>query len=244
MLFQCKENLEDLFIFGLLYQLEQEKLEAFFGYYLSQEVKENCTPQVLKENNMSFLCDNHMFFESLTQNCKLQHLNLRLTFLSRNNMKLLCNALCQEECNLEKLVAASFPLITVRSLLYLTSSKTLKHLNVSSINLDKGMYSLCKALCHPDCSLKHAVLSKCSLSEQCWDYLSDVLNHYVGGIVSTPLATPKTWLKSSAETKSWEVSRFPTIREKTLVSKLLALENSVSSTEFKTEIQVQSIMMV
>lgn len=39
----------------------------------------------------------------------------------------------------------------------LISSKMLKHLKLSSNNLDKGISSLSKALCHPDCVLKNLV---------------------------------------------------------------------------------------
>lgn len=39
----------------------------------------------------------------------------------------------------------------------LTNSKTLDHLNIASNSLDKGVSSLCKALCHPDSVLKYLV---------------------------------------------------------------------------------------
>lgn len=39
----------------------------------------------------------------------------------------------------------------------LTNSKTLDHLNISSNSLEKGVSSLCKALCQPDCVLKYLV---------------------------------------------------------------------------------------
>ncbi|KAK7804026.1 hypothetical protein U0070_008207 [Myodes glareolus] len=248
------------FIFGLLHQSEQEKLEAFFGYQLSQEVKQklyrcletvsanedlqeqvdsmklfyclfemddeafavqvmNFLQQVkfvvkdfsdlmvaayclkycstLKKlsfsmqdvlqfeqehsymvNNVSFLCNNYMFFELLAQNRNLRYLNLSLTTLSHSDVKLLCEVLNREECNVEKLLVAGCQLSPEDCKLLasvLTNSKTLDHLNIASNSLDKGVSSLCKALCHPDCVLKYLVLANCSLSEQCWDYLSDVL---------------------------------------------------------------------
>lgn len=59
------------------------KLVFFFLLVLYNHLRHpSCTPQVLKEINRSFLCDNHMFFEPLTQNSKLQYLNLSITFLS------------------------------------------------------------------------------------------------------------------------------------------------------------------
>ncbi|XP_036031659.1 NACHT, LRR and PYD domains-containing protein 4 isoform X1 [Onychomys torridus] len=138
----------------------------------------NCTPQVLEVNNVSFLCDNYLFFDLLTQNRNLQHLNLSLTFLSHLDVKLLCDVLSQTECNIEKLLVAGCQLSPDDCKIFasiLISSKTLRHLNITSNSLDKGIYSMCKALCHPDCVLKHLVLANCFLGEQCWDYLSDVL---------------------------------------------------------------------
>lgn len=53
---------------------------------------------------MSFLCNNYMFFELLMQNRNLRYLNLSLTTLSHSDVKLLCEVLNQEECNIEKLL--------------------------------------------------------------------------------------------------------------------------------------------
>ncbi|XP_076783543.1 NACHT, LRR and PYD domains-containing protein 4A-like isoform X1 [Arvicanthis niloticus] len=136
----------------------------------------NSNLKVLMVNNV-FLCEKYFFFE-LIHYCNLQYLNLSLTFLSHSDVKLLCDVLNQAECNIEKLVVAACNLLPDDCKMFasvLISSKTLKHLNLSSNNLDKGISSLCKALCHPDCILKHLVLANCSLSEQCWDCLSEVL---------------------------------------------------------------------
>jgi hypothetical protein len=54
-------------------------------------------------NNVTLLCDNRLLFE-LIQNQRLQLLNLSLTFLSHNDVKLLCDVLNQAECNIEKLM--------------------------------------------------------------------------------------------------------------------------------------------
>ncbi|XP_032752170.1 NACHT, LRR and PYD domains-containing protein 4A-like isoform X1 [Rattus rattus] len=135
----------------------------------------NGTLKVLEENNVFFLCEKYLFFE-LIQNCSLQHLNLNLTFLSHSDVKLLCDVLNQAECNIEKLEVAACNLSPDDCKMFasiLISSKTLKQLNLSSNILGKGISSLCKSLCHPDCILEHLVLAKCSLSDQCWDYLSD-----------------------------------------------------------------------
>lgn len=45
-----------------------------------------------------------MFFEMLAQNYNLRYLNLSLTILSHNDVKLLCEVLNREECIVEKLL--------------------------------------------------------------------------------------------------------------------------------------------
>ncbi|XP_060231614.1 NACHT, LRR and PYD domains-containing protein 4C isoform X1 [Meriones unguiculatus] len=138
----------------------------------------SCNLQVLEVNSVSFLCDTHLFFELINQSRSLLHLDLSLTFLSETDVKLLCDVLNQAECNIKNLRVAGCHLSPDVCKIFasiLISSKTLTHLNIACNNLDKGMHSLCKALCHPDCVLKELVLANCSLSEQCWDYLSDVL---------------------------------------------------------------------
>ncbi|CAH7404008.1 Nlrp4c [Phodopus roborovskii] len=138
----------------------------------------SCTPHILEVNNVSFSCDNHLFFELLNQKQSLRHLDLSLTSLSRSDVKVLCDMLNQDECNIEKLLVAGCQLSPDDCKNFasiLISSKKLTHLNVACNSLDKGIHLLCKALCHPDCVLKNLVLANCSLSEKCWDYLSDVL---------------------------------------------------------------------
>ncbi|XP_038196035.1 NACHT, LRR and PYD domains-containing protein 4 [Arvicola amphibius] len=64
----------------------------------------SCTPQILEVNNVTFLCSNYMFFELLAQNHNLRYLNLSLTTLSHDDVKLLCEVLNREECNIVKLL--------------------------------------------------------------------------------------------------------------------------------------------
>lgn len=56
-----------------------------------------------------------------------------------------------EKCNLLPDDCQNFAFI-------LMNSKTLKILNLACNNLDKGIYPLCKALCHPNCILENLVL--------------------------------------------------------------------------------------
>ncbi|XP_032752173.1 NACHT, LRR and PYD domains-containing protein 4A-like isoform X2 [Rattus rattus] len=131
----------------------------------------------LVANNVHFFGDNHMFFE-LIQNHNLQYLDLSCSSLSPNGVKLLFGVLNQAECNIEQLMVAHCKLSPDDCKVFgsiLMSSKTLKILNLASNNLNQGISSLCEGLCHPNCVLEYLVLANCSLSEQCWDYLSDVL---------------------------------------------------------------------
>ncbi|XP_076783506.1 NACHT, LRR and PYD domains-containing protein 4A-like [Arvicanthis niloticus] len=57
----------------------------------------------LMVNNVTFFGDVFMFFE-LIQNCSLEYLNLSRSFLSHNEVKLLCEILIKEECNIKELV--------------------------------------------------------------------------------------------------------------------------------------------
>ncbi|KAM7340368.1 hypothetical protein ACRRTK_000983 [Alexandromys fortis] len=152
--------------------------ESAFSVLYDHLKHPSCTPQILEVNNVSFLCNNYMFFEMLAQNYNLRYLNLSFTILSHNDVKLLCEVLNREECIVEKLLVAGCQLSSEDCKIFasiLTNSKTLDHLNIASNSLEKGVSSLCKALCQPECVLKYLVLANCSLSEQCWDYLSDVL---------------------------------------------------------------------
>ena len=56
-----------------------------------------------RANKVYFFGDNHMLFE-LIQNYSLQYLDLSCSFLSHNEVKLLCDILNQAECNIEKLM--------------------------------------------------------------------------------------------------------------------------------------------
>ena len=58
---------------------------------------------ICRANNVSFFGGEHMFFE-LIQNCSLEYLNLSRSFLSHNEVKILCDILIQTECHMDQLV--------------------------------------------------------------------------------------------------------------------------------------------
>ncbi|EGW09606.1 NACHT, LRR and PYD domains-containing protein 4C [Cricetulus griseus] len=118
----------------------------------------SCAPRKFLVNNVSFLCNNQLFFELLTQNHNLHHLDLSLTSLSRSDVKLLCEVLNQKGCHIEELLLASCSL-SKQCWNYLSDvlkrNKTLSHLDVSSNDLqDEGLKVLCQALSLPDSALK------------------------------------------------------------------------------------------
>ncbi|XP_032746604.1 NACHT, LRR and PYD domains-containing protein 4A-like isoform X2 [Rattus rattus] len=159
-------------------QIKQTGLsDPAFSVFYNHWKNRTCTIKILKANMVSFLCEKHLFFEFI-QDHNLQYLDFSFTCLSHINVELLCDVLNQAECNVEKLVVEQCNLSPddcQNFAFVLMNSKTLKILNLACNNLDKGIYSLCKALCHPNCILENLVLDNCSLSEQCWDYLSDAL---------------------------------------------------------------------
>ncbi|XP_008844854.2 NACHT, LRR and PYD domains-containing protein 4 [Nannospalax galili] len=152
--------------------------ESAFMILYNQLRHPNCPLQVLEINNVSFFCDNHLFFEVFLQNPNLKHLNLSLTVLSHSDVKLLCDVLNHPESNIEKLLLTDCNLSSSDFEIFapvLISNKTLKHLNIGSNHLDKGIQSLCQSLCSQNCILKFLVLANCHLSDNSWGYIREVL---------------------------------------------------------------------
>ncbi|XP_052036302.1 NACHT, LRR and PYD domains-containing protein 4 isoform X2 [Apodemus sylvaticus] len=140
----------------------------------------SCTLKVLAVNNVTFLCDNHLFFELIQSQC-LQHLNLSLTFLSHSDVKMLCDVLNQAECNIEKLMLANCSL-SEQCWDYLSEilrrNKTLNHLDISSNDLkDEGLKVLCRALTLPDSVLTSLRLEACALTGACCEDLASTFTH-------------------------------------------------------------------
>ncbi|XP_019294705.2 NACHT, LRR and PYD domains-containing protein 4 [Panthera pardus] len=138
----------------------------------------SCHLQKLQMNNVTFAGDRWLFFEVLTHSPDLKYLNLSGTTLSRNDVKLLCNALNNPMCNVEELLLANCHLSADDCEAFtcvLNSSKKLKLLNVSYNYLDQGVPLLCEALQRPDCGLEGLILGYCYLTEHSWKYLYNVL---------------------------------------------------------------------
>ncbi|EPY86614.1 hypothetical protein CB1_000305017 [Camelus ferus] len=142
-------------------------------------------PDVFKEetaesstmDNVCFPCESWLFFDVLMRSPHLRTRSLSGAALSREDVKLLCEAL-RTTCSLEELPVARCCLSVDDCRDFsriLQTSRKLKQLNVSYSCLDKGVPVLCEALCHPDCALEVLELVYCSLSERCWEKLYEVL---------------------------------------------------------------------
>uniref|UniRef100_A0A671G5J3 NLR family pyrin domain containing 4 n=2 Tax=Rhinolophus ferrumequinum TaxID=59479 RepID=A0A671G5J3_RHIFE len=152
--------------------------QSAFVTLCSQLKHPRCHLQKLQIKNVSFSGGNWLFFEVLTHSPDLKHLDLSGTRLSRNDVVLLCNALNNPTCNIEKLLLANCGLSADDCEGFtwvLHNSTKLKLLNVSYNYLDKGLPLLCEALRHPACALEVLELGCCYISEHFWGNLYEVL---------------------------------------------------------------------
>ncbi|KAL2762726.1 NACHT, LRR and PYD domains-containing protein 4, partial [Daubentonia madagascariensis] len=139
----------------------------------------SCRLQKLGLNNVSFPGESTIVFEVLFHNPDLKHLNLICVKLSREDVKLLCNALTYAMCNIEELVLA-YCYLSEHCWEYLSEvllqNKSLRHLDLSMNALkDEGLKTLCEALKHPDCCLRSLCLVKCFFTAAGCQDLASVL---------------------------------------------------------------------
>ncbi|XP_069856543.1 NACHT, LRR and PYD domains-containing protein 4 [Dipodomys merriami] len=120
----------------------------------------------------------HYLVPVLMYNQNLRHLQIGLNALGDAGVKLLCEALVYPHCRIQTLGLQGCGLTSAccRDLWgVLTHSKTLEGLNLSSNSLDySGVALLCKALQHPQCSLKVLWMGKGDLDEESWALLRTV----------------------------------------------------------------------
>ncbi|ELV11450.1 NACHT, LRR and PYD domains-containing protein 4 [Tupaia chinensis] len=171
------------FVFGLLNEKEQQRLDAFFGFQLSQKIKQQYY-QYLKslaeredlKRQVDFLALFYCLFEMQNEDFIRQamHFLQDVNFSIADNSDLVVSAYCLKYCSgLKKLqfsiqnvfqetnghscMLANCGLTSDDCQVFssvLNSSKKLKHLNVSYNYLHEGVCQLCKSLCHPDCALE------------------------------------------------------------------------------------------
>ncbi|KAK1329668.1 hypothetical protein QTO34_009850 [Cnephaeus nilssonii] len=111
----------------------------------------------------------------------LKKLTLSKNALSRDGMKIFCDALFHPNCVLESLVLL-FCCLTLRSLSLIAKSlvltETLKHLDVSVNNIrDNGVLVLMMALVFPTCSVRELEISGCFFTAKGCEYMVYVLQN-------------------------------------------------------------------
>ncbi|XP_037023914.2 NACHT, LRR and PYD domains-containing protein 4 [Artibeus jamaicensis] len=154
--------------------------ESTFGTLSSQLRHPWCRLQKLQINDVTLSGSSWLFFEVLTHSPDLKYLDLSGTSLSRDDVMLLCQALHNPVCNIQKLLLSNCGLLPedcegFRGVLQ--ENTKLRVLNLSCNYLDRGMLLLCEGLCHPTCAMHALVLACCYISEDCWGLLPEFLLH-------------------------------------------------------------------
>ncbi|KAL2095841.1 hypothetical protein ACEWY4_007989 [Coilia grayii] len=112
--------------------------------------------------------------------------------LWKEEVELLCSALCHQHCRLKKLELYECPL-TEKSCSYLASVLTSHSSSLTQLQLrnnklqESGGELLCSALCHPNCKLEKLVLCKCPLTEKSCSYLASVLTSHSSSLTQLQL---------------------------------------------------------
>ncbi|XP_036130754.1 NACHT, LRR and PYD domains-containing protein 4-like [Molossus molossus] len=160
-------------------QVSDSNLEGSAFATLSDHLwNPSCRLQKLQIRNVSFSGESWFFFKVFTNSPDLEHLDLSGMRLSHSDVVLLCNALNNPTCNIEKLLLANCGLSADDCEGFsevLKKNAKLKLLNLSYNYLHRGLSLLCEALCHPACALQVLVLVCCYPRECCWGNLCDAL---------------------------------------------------------------------
>ncbi|XP_054175896.1 NACHT, LRR and PYD domains-containing protein 4 isoform X2 [Homo sapiens] len=152
--------------------------ESTFVTWCNQLRHPSCRLQKLGINNVSFSGQSVLLFEVLFYQPDLKYLSFTLTKLSRDDIRSLCDALNYPAGNVKELALVNCHLSPIDCEVLaglLTNNKKLTYLNVSCNQLDTGVPLLCEALCSPDTVLVYLMLAFCHLSEQCCEYISEML---------------------------------------------------------------------
>ncbi|XP_044116182.1 NACHT, LRR and PYD domains-containing protein 14 [Neovison vison] len=142
----------------------------------------NCKLQKLLLRFLSFPGGCQDIANSLIDNQKLMHLDLKGSDIGDNGVKSLCEALKHPECKLQNLSLESCDLTTVCCLNIskaLLRNQSLRFLNLSTNHLlDDGIKLLCEALGHSKCHLERLSLESCGLTVAgCEDLSLAVINN-------------------------------------------------------------------
>uniref|UniRef100_A0A8C2UHU3 NLR family pyrin domain containing 4 n=1 Tax=Chinchilla lanigera TaxID=34839 RepID=A0A8C2UHU3_CHILA len=181
------------------------------GTLLNQLRQPNCLVENLMINNARLHCDSWLLFEVFIHNPNVKYLSLNNTDLCRDAVRNLCSVLSHPTCVSCPRPRGHPDCKAFASILM--EGRKLKQLNLASNFLKKGVRTLCKALCHPDCTLQFLVLAFCYLSNWCWDYLAEVL---LTSKSLTHLDLSLNTLRDEGLKVLCEALRYPTCMLKTL----------------------------
>uniref|UniRef100_A0A8D0TY07 Uncharacterized protein n=1 Tax=Sus scrofa TaxID=9823 RepID=A0A8D0TY07_PIG len=160
------------------FRMSDSSLHGFTFVTLCDQLKHpRCRLQKLHLNNVSFPRGSRLFFEVLTHSPHLKCLNLSGTKLSRNAVKLLCEALNNPTCNIEEILKCLITAAGCRELAsVLPVNPNLRNLQLGYNDIeDTGVKLLCEGLTHPSCRLEILGLGECKLTSACCQDISSVL---------------------------------------------------------------------
>ncbi|KAF0883611.1 NLRP9 protein, partial [Crocuta crocuta] len=190
------------FLFGLLNDKEQQKLEAVFGVHLSQEMLQECYQylQHIGENEhlqpqIHFLALFYCLFEMQNEGFVQWALAFfqDVNFFITDHVDLRVSSHCLKYCSrLRKLwlsiqnvfqvgnadsAVSSYDILCWRDVCsVLTTNEHLRELQVSDSSLSESAYvTLCNQLRHPSCHLQNLHLVKCSITADGCQDLASVL---------------------------------------------------------------------
>ncbi|XP_060231619.1 NACHT, LRR and PYD domains-containing protein 4E isoform X2 [Meriones unguiculatus] len=138
---------------------------------------QNVLHEELHHREKLLVCWHHIC-SVLIKSKDIRLLQVKDTHLSEQACLVLYNHLMYPSCNLQVLEVNSVSFLCDTHLFFelINQSRSLLHLDLSLTFLSEtDVKLLCDVLNQAECNIKNLRLANCSLSEQCWDYLSDVL---------------------------------------------------------------------
>ncbi|XP_072466334.1 NACHT, LRR and PYD domains-containing protein 12-like isoform X2 [Notamacropus eugenii] len=170
----CNNSLKDLDVSGNF-------IDDRAGKLLCNALEnQNCKLEKLSLGSCTFFPTwSQNLFSALLCNNNLKDLDVSGNFIDDRAGKLLCNALENQNCKLEKLSLASCcltPEYSQNLLSALNSNESLKELDLSGNSLEEGgIKRLCMALANPNCKLEKLSLASCDLTSTCYPNLFSAL---------------------------------------------------------------------
>ncbi|XP_062945986.1 NACHT, LRR and PYD domains-containing protein 2 [Cynocephalus volans] len=155
--------------------LQELTLHVAKGIFPMNDITSKSDAQVERSQNerhiLPFWMDLCSMFGS---NKNLIFLDISQSFLSTSSVKILCEQIASDTCNLQKAVLKDISPADAYWTFCLSVSghKTLTHLTLQGNEQNDMLPSLCEVLRHPKCNLQHLRLVSCSATTKQWDDLS------------------------------------------------------------------------